>query len=216
MDWVQRNVKTILSVIIVLSSIGIAIAVLFTHRTDRGFLRRDCMSKSPMDRGQKFGALMWTPPNVPIPVRVTTTAKEWTVPVENAVRRWNLETGIQIFGVPRELSLFEESHVQDPVILVDISNSDGESYEDGETPAHLDFDSGCNLHRVALRMPHLAPKGDREKIALHELGHAIGLDHDDLESSVMYPGGKAIAWGMDEITARDRELLRKTYGGDLK
>lgn len=47
----------------------------------------------------------------------------------------------------------------------------------------------------------------RDSIAVHELGHALGLDHSAQRSSVMYP----VDQGVDRLSAADRQALRKIY-----
>jgi hypothetical protein len=47
-----------------------------------------------------------------------------------------------------------------------------------------------------------------ERVALHEAGHVLGLDHDRGESSVMFPSARGRA---KELTDRDVEALRRAY-----
>ncbi len=49
------------------------------------------------------------------------------------------------------------------------------------------------------------------RLLVHELGHLLGLEHDDARDSVMYPHvGPA---GEYEVSTADRVLLREMYGG---
>jgi hypothetical protein len=52
------------------------------------------------------------------------------------------------------------------------------------------------------------------QFALHELGHVLGLEHDEIRESLMYkellgPGKTAVP---QDLTVKDRALLRDTYG----
>lgn len=49
------------------------------------------------------------------------------------------------------------------------------------------------------------------QFALHELGHVLGLEHDELEESLMYKNLHPNEYPQD-LTAHDRKLLRDTYG----
>ena len=47
------------------------------------------------------------------------------------------------------------------------------------------------------------------KIIKHELGHALGLDHDEHPSSVMYP---TLEKRPQDFSDNDKQLLKETYG----
>jgi predicted Zn-dependent protease len=53
----------------------------------------------------------------------------------------------------------------------------------------------------------LSPAAVLRAIALHELGHALGLPHDADEEAIMYHSTGPLA-----LTARDRDALRSAYG----
>ena len=73
------------------------------------------------------------------------------------------------------------------------------------------WDEACNIQCVEIFIPKLADRDLWDKIALHEIGHALGLAHDDFEESIMYIGGRSLRDGMDKITEFDIELLKNEY-----
>ena len=52
------------------------------------------------------------------------------------------------------------------------------------------------------------PKELRQRVWLHELLHAFGLDHDRLEGSIMYP---TAAGRPKEMSKRDIKRLKEAY-----
>lgn len=54
------------------------------------------------------------------------------------------------------------------------------------------------------------PSHIRFRTLAHELGHVLGLDHDDFPESVMYP--RADAREEPIVTEKDKQLLRIMYG----
>lgn len=54
---------------------------------------------------------------------------------------------------------------------------------------------------------------NNKQVLLHELGHTLGLDHDEHISSIMYP---KIQYRPQELSENDRLLLKRTYGKNRK
>jgi hypothetical protein len=54
----------------------------------------------------------------------------------------------------------------------------------------------------------------RSLVTMHELGHCLGLAHDDFDASIMRPIQRPTEDGQypPRITDHDRQLLRETYG----
>ena len=53
-------------------------------------------------------------------------------------------------------------------------------------------------------------------VALHEVGHALGLDHSTVRGSVMYPTYDGCINNPPSLTADDIAGIRAIYGGNLK
>lgn len=52
----------------------------------------------------------------------------------------------------------------------------------------------------------------RVRVLVHELGHVLGLDHDDFKASIMYPTMTITAnMQLTRFTNHDRNLLREIY-----
>ena len=86
--------------------------------------------------------------------------------------------------------------------------------------AEITWDSRGRIHRVAVTLathtPAGNPLGNREMVALalHELGHALGLGHSSVQEDVLYPLTRA-----NDLSDRDRRTARLLYSlppGDLR
>jgi predicted Zn-dependent protease len=52
------------------------------------------------------------------------------------------------------------------------------------------------------------PEDLKDRVWMHEFGHAFGLDHDRLQSSIMFP---TAAGRPKELSDRDIKLLKEAY-----
>ena len=67
------------------------------------------------------------------------------------------------------------------------------------------------MESVSVTLSPSVPPKFRRAVVLHELaGHALGLAHDSLEDSFMYP---IVDRRPRSVTATDAERLRRVYGG---
>lgn len=178
---------------------------------DRGFLVRE---------GHQ---LRWERALVPLPVYLhPDTPPALAGQVERAVARWNAAAGATLFfhpvvPIPEIVPLFLDDQRRrgfTGMVLI----------EQGHAPdgfAFLQWDSRTGAMRNALiQAPAVGlPPDVAQRAVDHEFGHALGLDHDPMEHSVMF-GSLGFEWeGLPEsflerggdITARDRALIRATY-----
>lgn len=67
-----------------------------------------------------------------------------------------------------------------------------------------------NLARAGLNVTY--PAGQETSVAIHEIGHALGLDHSKDRSSVMYP----IDQGHTKLSPGDIKALKLIYTGQMQ
>jgi hypothetical protein len=220
MQWLRRNRKPLALLGAGAVAMVVLVTIILVKREDRGFMIRECV------KGQSSkGFTKWGYSDLPVPVVLDALAAEWLSVTATAAKKWNDAAGKALLGEPRSGDAHDRSKCSepgkpgDPVILITRLNSDGaasaadEKLGVVEAPghAHLYYDSACRIRCVEIGLPGLADKSKWEKITTHELGHALGLDHDDFEDSIMYFGGRAMGWGLDTITEEDKKLLSSAY-----
>lgn len=138
----------------------ILLCVSCTHvPVDRGFLSDYC------------GILRWGRPGLIVQLEpdVDTDMKQT---IDNAIEYWNARSVVYFVDMDEVPPDFAD-------ILISRTNSSSH----GETSLH--WDSDCIVSRAEISLPGLATPSILDKITRHEFGHALGLDHDDLESSIM-------------------------------
>ena len=90
--------------------------------------------------------------------------------------------------------------------MIAIRDDNGMEPDKGSTVFKYDV-NGALLSAV-ITIPEARPESAK-KILLHELLHALGLDHDESVSSIMNPTLQARP---QEMSDADRNLLKKVYG----
>lgn len=179
--------------ILLVAIVGVVVGVVTRGRwVDRGFMERD---------GHK---LKWLVSDLPLVViQHPALSLFWAKAYIAAVRRISEATGRHFFM----LSLFQIDKSYDwgrspPAGHVTLRLSDD---EDGHTKHKYERDTGRILS-AEVSVPEDAKY--MVSLMLHELCHALGLDHDESTSSIMYPtleSGRAPG----ELSEADIKRLRR-------
>lgn len=78
---------------------------------------------------------------------------------------------------------------------------------------HLDGDENWVIDGDFLSAPSLASAVDLESVAVHEIGHLLGLGHSSVEEAIMYPSiGSATR--KVELTKDDIQGIQMLYGSN--
>jgi hypothetical protein len=180
--------------------------------------------------GGALDDLRWEPERVPLQVLVDESAGEWTGAIIDAAKAWNLAAGRDLLRVepatPTAWVDFADALAgirPEPAGRVlffagdnlTLSGPKSLAVDDEDAVARLRWRFGtCALGYAVVRLraspEPLAPEAMRE-VALHELGHVLGLAHDGLTRSVMVRRVRAPEPGEPrfphEITAHDAAIV---------
>lgn len=124
--------------------------------------------------------------------------------IKAAARFWNRETGVKLFAAPGDVG----AGAVIPVMPQPITET---GHEEAVAYAALTFDKSGALHAAVVYMSnweHL-PTLELNRAMKHELGHCLGLAHDENEFSVMF--GK-VSQRVYCVSNPDKEFLKEVYG----
>lgn len=143
---------------------------------------------------------VWSRDALPLPVFIEHGSASRTKDVQEAIEFWNKKTGIEFFRFASEVPMLRDDM---PVTIQEDTRFNGH----GEAQAY--FDGHCVQTHAEVRLL-ASPKSDDEKRheSIHELGHVIGLGHDDTELRAMHP---ELRWTGDDVSEDDVLEIRKVY-----
>lgn len=185
----KETARIILGLCLAIGVIIGASAAILASRKDAGFL--------PCELG---GEMVWPANAVPLEVYLDAADLDWEEPLLEAIDRFNDVAPLFVYGGTYD-------PIRPPIAPAVLVSA--EMFEEAHGRTHL-TDAACTVVRADVVLPGLVDEM-QERIVAHELGHALGLDHDDNEGSVMFDRVDP-RFRDFEISDADRALLRKTYG----
>lgn len=133
-----------------------------------------------------------------VPLRVAITDQEIEDDVLNAIGAFNRRVGCSLFA-------FTNDPGSAPVVLSRGAAESGDgSMHPGGTTSHTLVGGKW---KATVVMYNLVTADEIQRGIMHELGHVVGLAHDDFKDSLMYRGTSGSAY----LTDDDRELLQGRY-----
>jgi len=196
----------IVALVFVVALVGVIVAVVLKGRwTDQGFMTTDDGKNKLMWSKGDLPIVALAHPDLPLTWRATYLA---------AASRMNSAIKAKVFDQVTQ-DLPPGYNIDGPIppgfILLWPKEPAGELQVDhGRTTVNWRRDDG-RIYSALVEVPRDGV-AQRASVMLHELGHVLGLAHDDGNlGSIMYPklGGR-IAPG--EVTVADADRLRKVYG----
>jgi hypothetical protein len=133
--------------------------------------------------------LRWRGTDFPLDVVVSSNVPDWVQDsVVGGIARWNREVNSDVFRMREEipwndLEFFSRRNSTVYVVMADIPDINGPNSLRAETTLRS---TGEYFTDATLTFDVTLPPEDATIVALHELGHVVGLDHDTWRPSIMY------------------------------
>lgn len=131
----------------------------------------------------------WYPEDFPLEILVDQDIDpKRTAPLQEAVLWWNEEVGASVFTITREVSFFSREVSNPSQATIFVADADIPDFTPGRTTqgyARL-FWNGHRMKNVYILIDYAVPNSQAKSVFAHELGHALGLAHDESNVSLMY------------------------------
>jgi hypothetical protein len=171
------------------------------------------IAKAPPDHGlletSQGAPQRWARTDLPLLVFVDRFAESYVPVVQLAAHTWNEMIGCPVFlvfGSPVDglAQTFEDTHTTVVGVLL-------RQFGDPETRMLTDEESGLIGHAAVFLPPGSYPSRHALLYTMHELGHVLGLAHDENPTSLMYESLSRLNAGSMAPALEDVLLLRAIY-----
>lgn len=189
-----------------------AAAVFTPDPYDHGFLSADGQNE-----------VHWDPESLPVLVVVHPSAAHWLSHTERAVTQWNGVVGFGLFrfapGVHAEAEVFTSTATPNPGVVPVLGFAEADDVPYTAHTHRVTTHTGALLV-ASIWLPDDAAIVDHPYafvVVMHELGHAIGLTHDEPRPSgeqwsIMLPELRyPFSRPLPPITPADRQRVRSRY-----
>lgn len=188
-NWAMTSV---LGIFLVVAVVGVVYGVVTGGGwRDRGLMVRDGVR------------LRWASHRIPLGLAAPDIPYEVDLAIADAISAFAEVIGREVF-VRHVRPTDSAGQTEGADVVVNMSGVDfGGS-------ANLEYDERTGeIRRVDVTIANGLSLDLLPRAVLHELGHALGLDHDESRASVMHP---VLDRRPATLTDRDRALFRKLYG----
>jgi hypothetical protein len=133
--------------------------------------------------------LRWRGTDFPLDIVVSSNVPDWVQDsVVGGIARWNREVNSDVFRIREEipwndLEFISRRNSTVYVMMGDLPDVNAPNSLRAETELHS---MGMYFTDATLTFDVAIPPEDAMIVALHELGHVVGLDHDTWRPSIMY------------------------------
>lgn len=168
---------------------------------------RVCMTGSRVNYDSTIcsnpNSLMWTSNRFPLRISTGETEEDPTLATALPLINGQIGCELLVFDPSLPLEQADVSLNTSGVLDVDIDTPGGATYHyydvEGNLRAHVDI--------LAVTNPEM-----RLRVFVHELGHVLGLAHDNFEASIMFPTQtQRRNLQFIQLTSNDRKILNELY-----